>query len=148
MAYAMDWKKILIISALLLAPLALMNCGSAGENNAATSRVGPSGPTYPNRLYFDLTAETIIVAPKSSVVFTVRVWDALGNMAANVVVYFSGGGGKWDPAFVITDANGMVHGVTTVDGGAGTIMYVTVTVENMSLTIPVQIISTGGPPAK
>jgi hypothetical protein len=148
MAYAMDWKKILIISALLLAPLALTNCGSSSENNSASSKVGPSGPTYPNKLYFDLTTEATVVRDGDIVSITVRVWDAVGNMAGNVSVYFSGGG-SWvlptTPApVVVTDSAGIAHGMVSMKGGAGTLVYVTATVENMSLTIPVQIIATGG----
>lgn len=142
MAYAMDWKKILIISALLLAPLALTNCGSAGENNSASNRVGPTGPTYPNKLYFDLTAETIVVQSGGSVAYTVRVWDSLGNMAGGVSVLFSGTG-KWTVNTALTDISGMAHGTLEMTGGAGTLAYVTVTVEDKSLTIPVQVVQTG-----
>jgi hypothetical protein len=138
MAYAIDWKKILILAALLLAPLALTNCGSA-VNNAATSNVGPKGPTYPNKLYFDLTATSSVAQSGGSVTFSVRVWDSLGNMVENVSVIFSGGG-TWTSATVTTDGSGIANGALTVSG-AGTISYVTVTVENMSLTIPVQIIA-------
>lgn len=140
MAYAMDWKKIIIISALLLAPLALTNCGSAGENNAASSRVGPVGPTYPNKLYFDLTAETIVVQADGTVTFTVRVWDSFGNMAGNVTTILAG---PTTSTTGVTDTGGIFHGVLTVKGGAGTLVYVTATIENMSVTIPIQILPTG-----
>jgi hypothetical protein len=140
MAYAMDWKKILIISALLLAPLALTNCGSAGENNSASNRVGPVGPTYPNKLYFDLTVETIVVIPNGTVTFTVRVWDSLGNMAGGVSVIMAG---TTDSATGVTDTSGVYHAILKQSGGAGTIVHVTATVENMSLTIPVQVVPTG-----
>jgi hypothetical protein len=147
MAYAMDWKKILIISALLLAPLALMNCGSAGENNSASSRVGPKGPTDPSKLYFDLTAESIVVQSGGTAAFTVRVRDSLGNVAGGVSVLFSGAG-TWTGNPGTTNLNGVVSGTLAITGGAGTLAYVTATVEDMSLTIPVQVLPTGGPPAK
>ncbi len=137
MAYAIDWKKILILAALLLAPLALTNCGSAAENNAATSNVGPKGPTYPNKLYFDLTAESSVVSSNGTVTFTVRVWDSVGNMAGNVAVILAGPDTSYSGS---TDGSGILHGVLTISGGAGTIVYVTATVENESLTIPVQVI--------
>lgn len=140
MAYAMDWKKILIISALLLAPMVLTNCGSSAENNASSNRVGPVGPTYPNKLYFDLTAETTVVAPDGTVTFTVRVWDSVGNMAGNVTVILAG---PTTSATGVTDTGGLYHGVLQVKGGAGTLIYITGTVENMSLTIPVQVLPTG-----
>lgn len=137
MAYAIDWKKIVLLAALLLAPLALTNCGSAGENNAAGSKVGPAGPTYPNKLYFDLTTETIVVASNGTATFTVRVWDSAGNMASGVSVILAGPDTSTSGT---TDGSGIFHGVLTVSGGAGTLIYVTGTVENMSLTIPLQVI--------
>lgn len=140
MAYAMDWKKILILFALLLAPLALANCGLPAENNSASSTVGPVGPTFPSKYYFDFTASSIVVQSGGSVAFTVRVWDSNGNMAGGVSNTFTGSG-KWENPTTTTDLNGMDRGILTVEGGAGTIDYVTVTVENLSLTIPVQIVA-------
>ena len=138
MAYVIDWKKILILAALLLAPLALTNCGSSAENNSASSAVGPAGPTYPGKLYFDLTATTSVLQQTFPGTFTVRVWDSAGNMAGNVSVIFAGPDTSYSGT---TDGSGIIHGVLTITGGAGTIVYVTATVENESLTIPVQVIA-------
>lgn len=140
MAYAMDWKKILILFALLLAPLALSNCGTPQESNSASSTVGPKGPTFPSKLYFDLTASSIVIQSGGSVQITVRVWDSLGNMAGGVSVHASGTG-KWATPTATTGIDGMAHGFLEMTGGAGTIAYITVTVEDLQLTIPVQVIA-------
>lgn len=149
MAYAIDWKKVVLLAALLLAPLALTNCGSA-EDNAASSTVGPAGPTYPSKLYFDLTAVNSVVQQTSAATFTVRVWDSAGNMASDVFVTLNGSSSYTD----LTTASGIVsYGGFSWTGasdiyvacGAGiiTVVYVTATVEDLSLTVPVQIIATG-----
>lgn len=140
MAYVIDWKKIIILSALLLAPLALANCGLPAENNSAASTVGPKGPTFPSKYYFDLTASSIVMQSGGSVAYKVRVWDSLGNMAGGVMVLFSGSG-KWDPKTGTTGLDGMTYGTSEITGGAGTIHYTTVTVEDLSLTIPIQVIA-------
>lgn len=140
MAYAMDWKKIIILFALLLAPLALANCGLPAENNSAASTVGPKGPTFPSKLYFDLTVSSIVIQSGGSVQITIRVWDSNGNMAGGVPVHASGTG-KWTEPTTSTGLDGMAHGFLEITGGAGTIAYITITVEDSSLTIPVQVIA-------
>ncbi|MBI4666136.1 MAG: hypothetical protein HY751_06995 [Nitrospinae bacterium] len=139
---AINWKKILVIGALLLAPLALTQCGSAGEQNSAEEKVGPVGPTYPSRYYFDLSVAPIIVQSNGTVTFTVQVHDSRGNVAGGVSVILAGPDTSTSG---VTDSNGFFFGVLEVKGTAGSIIYVTGTVEDMSLTIPVQVIpSTSG----
>ena len=150
MAHAIDWKKILILAALLLAPLALTNCGSAASNSAS-STVGPTGPTYPSKFYFDLTATTSVAQPGMTVTFSVRVWDTDGNMVEGMEVIMSGSGvglpssgtTTQTSTSTATNSSGICNASFKIgDTAGGTISYITAIVEDMSLTIPVQVIAT------
>ncbi|MBI5814593.1 MAG: hypothetical protein HZB29_03180 [Nitrospinae bacterium] len=139
-----NWKKLLILGLLMLAPLMLARCGTAADSNSASSTVGPKGPTSPSKYYFDLTAASLVVTTSGTAYYEVRVWDSNGNAAGNVNVTFSGD--------FETSGNTLTTGITGIDGitgmgisvkgSAGTVMYLTASVENLSLTIPVQVVST------
>jgi len=146
MAITVNWKKLLVLGLLMLAPFMLAKCGSAGEMNSAEARVGPKGPTTPSKYYFEMATPSIVIQSGGMAYFQVRVWDSLGNVAGGIYVTFSGDfkpTGTTIPSFP-TNSDGITGIGIEVKASAGQIMYVTATVEDMSLTIPVQVIANAG----
>ena len=150
----MTWKKTIILGLLLVAPLALAQCGAGNGESVASLTAGPSAPTVPSGYQFDMTVTPHSVHSDSSVAVTVRVWDRNGNMAGGVNVMIVGGDSSSPSATVPTDASGIARFVFTVKqvsgsgtGTAGGVLPITATLENGLLTVPVQVIPVIATPA-
>ncbi|MDH5478255.1 MAG: Ig-like domain-containing protein [Nitrospinota bacterium] len=141
-------RKIMMAVALapMMAVVLLSGCSSMEGESTADHRVGPVGPTYPSGYYFDGTVTPHSVVPPSSVVFLVRVYDSNGNLVPNVPVYW---GGPDDAGISTTGYDGIavfMLQIKAAGGGGimGSVMYNTFTVEDTYLTIPLQIVPSGG----
>ena len=136
------WKKILILGALLIAPLVLAQCGEV--KSVASKTYGPEGPTYPSGLYFKVVVAPYAVQTNSSAHTDVQVWDSNGNAAAGVNVAISGGDTVDDDNYTVTGENGQTGWIWEIKGNAGSVMYFTVTVEDKQITAPIQIVPSVG----
>jgi len=130
--------------ALLMAPMLGAGCNSLQSETVAEHHVGPAGPTYPSGYYFDVsvTPHSITTTGTHTVYYTVRVWDSNGNVVAGAPVQDSGAdkGGV-----TYTDYAGIVYigiALKTAGTGSSEVFYMTFTVEDSSLTIPLQLIIT------
>lgn len=137
----LTWKKIVILGVLLVTPFALAQCGSnTGGDSVASHRVGPKGPTFPGQYYFEVTVTPHTVLIDGTVAVVVRVFDKNGLPAVgvpmNVVGPEEAGAGS-------TDSNGFATFILTVSGVEGGISPLTVSIEDLVLTVPVQIIALG-----
>ncbi len=144
MSAKMTWHKIVILSALIAAPLFLANCGSDGSEHVATQTVGPTGPTSPSGYYFEVTASPHTIPVGGGVVLSVRVWDENGNAAGDAwgawsitgVLSFDGASGLF-----ITDTNGYSYfAYEFKDWSVTGTTYITVIIEDAVLQVPVTII--------
>ena len=128
-------KSLLAVFAIGFAGI-LSGCGDNSSMSAAeVVRAGTAGPTN-SGYYFNLTVSPGVINVDGSSTITVRVWNNLGPVE-NVDVGVSGD--VTNPAIVQTDVNGYVIGSYTVNGGAATTSYLTATVENLALTVGVQV---------
>lgn len=134
----MTMKTILMIGALLFAPFALAGCGET----VADHTVGPVGPTSPGGYYFEAKVSPHTIPNESNVLFTVRVWDSNGNVGGGVPLTWSGG--QDDAATSLTNVNGYAYLSLVISGNAGGIAHITVTIEDKTVTIPVQILPVSG----
>lgn len=142
MMKALTWKKILILAALLLAPLALAGCGD-GEGVASASS-GVRGPSYPSGYYVELTVTPYNTITNSTVNVTVKVWDSNGNPAGGVVVMVGGDESADDKNFQTTGSNGEAIWSWEIKAPAGAVVPITATVESTSATVNVQVVSSAG----
>lgn len=134
----LTWKKILILGVLLVTPLALAQCGESGGESVSSHHVGPVGPTFPSGYYFDATVTPHSIPSDSVVIVLLRAWDNKGNPVAGAQFFLGGLDTVENPG--TTSAGGFTYFEITITGGAGSTVYLTFTVEDSSLTIPVQII--------
>jgi len=131
--------KILLLAALFMAPPLMAGCGAAPESESvAQSYAGPTGPTFPSSYYFDLSITPHTIQTPGTVGVTVRVWDSRGNVVANAPIIFVGPDTSTTGT---TSAGGISTKVLEIKGNAGGVVFVTVTVEDSSLTLPVQIVA-------
>jgi len=109
--------------------------------------VGPVGPTQPSGYYFDLTVTPNALFVGGGVQSSVNVRDSHGNAVggASVVITVSGID-AFDAAglAITTNANGQGSMWMEYKGvGIGGLSFFTATLENRSLTAPVQLIAPG-----
>ncbi|MBF0170327.1 MAG: hypothetical protein HQK87_04445 [Nitrospinae bacterium] len=137
----MDTIRRLALAALLLAaPAFLTYCGNAdGGQQVSTDHVGPVGPTTPNGYYFEMTVSPQTITSGSNVSITVQVYDEQGNAAADVLVVFAGASNDPKESSVVTGVNGQGYFILQVKGPPSSYTYVTCTVEDKQLTVPVYI---------
>jgi len=130
--------------ALLMTPMLGAGCNSLQSETVAEHHVGPAGPTYPSGYYFDVsvTPHSITTTGTHSVLYTIRVWDSNGNVVSGVMVAASGAD---KVGYIPTDYAGIASvGIEMKTSGTGgsEVFYMTFTVEDSALTIPVQLIIT------
>lgn len=114
-------------------------CSSMDSESTADHHVGPVGPTYPSYLFFDATVTPHSIMPPSTATFMVRVWDNNGNLVSGVPVIFTG---AQTSAIVTTGDAGIAYLVLELKGNAAGVIWITVWIEDTSLTIPIQSIGT------
>lgn len=137
------FMKTFILLVLIAAPLTVMGWSCADEQ-VAQNRVGPAGPSSQNKLYFDLAVTPYTIQSGNVIDVTFRVWDSAGNMMAGVTGYLSGVSIDPTKAMATTGEDGISGWVVEIKATPGSVVYVTVTVEDLSLTAPVQIMSSTG----
>ena len=132
----LTWKKIIILGVLLVTPFVLAQCGVSEGESVASHHVGPVGPTFPGKYYFDATVTPHTIENNGTVAIVIRVYDQnglpAGGVAMNVV-------GPETPGAGATNTDGLITFILTVEGTAGGISNITVAIEDSALTIPVQI---------
>jgi len=135
----LSWKKILGLIALILAPFLLAQCGDAGMS--ATSTVGEAGPTEPSGYYFNATVSPHSIISGAIVTIHVRVWDSNGNLASGVWIALSGVVADPKDVQTQTGSDGTGGWVFEMKYPPGSVIPVNITVENKTLSVPVQIIT-------
>ncbi len=138
----LTWKKILILGVLLVTPLALAQCGESGGESVASHHVGPVGPTFPSGWYFDATVTPHSAPAGSTVIFTIRVWDRNGLPASGVEIWLglSATETSVENPFFTNLYGYMTQQYEIEGGGGGEVTYLSVTVQDTVLTLPIQII--------
>ncbi len=135
----LTWKKILILGVLLVTPLALAQCGENGGESVSSHHVGPVGPTFPSGYYFDATVTPHSIPSDSVVIVLLRAWDNKGNPVAGAAFFLGGIDTVENPG--VTGVGGFTYFEVTIEGGEGSTVFLTFTLEDSSLTLPVQIIA-------
>ena len=139
----MTFRK-LINSALpaLVVTMLLAGCSSMESESVADHHVGPVGPTYPSMYYFEATVTPHTVTPPATVSLMVRVYDSNGNLVPNVPVYGAGPGAGSDTV-ATTGYDGIARFAMEINALtaelAGQVLWITFSVEDTTLTIPVQV---------
>lgn len=132
--------KILLLAALFVAPLVMAGCGAApAEESVANSNPVTRGPSKPSGYYVEMTITPHTVQTPGTIAVRVRVWDARGNMVSGVPVTVVGALDK--AAAGTTDANGLLIGTVEIKGDAGGVDFIYVLVEDLELSLPVQIVA-------
>ncbi|MGK7345339.1 MAG: hypothetical protein ACNS63_05975 [Candidatus Nitrospinota bacterium M3_3B_026] len=144
MMKALTWEKILILAALLLAPLALAGCGESEGESVAAASSGVKGPSYPSGYHMELIVTPYSTISNSTVNVTVKVWDSNGNPAGGVAVMVGGDESADDDNFGTTGSNGEARWSWEIKAPAGAVLPITATVESMSATVMVQVVSAAG----
>lgn len=119
----------------LLFVMAMYSCGE--DTDSSTKTYGPVGPTE-SGYFFTLTVSPTVLNDLATGYFNAKVVDGNGLPVANVPVIFAGFAD--DNIYTATGADGYAHGGVTVELSPGFIVYVTVRVENKSITGTIQII--------
>ena len=130
----MSSRKSFVFVGLLLA-LTTIACGEATDSSSKT--YGPSGPTQSGYM-LELTVSPSVLQNAGTTYLSVYVTNASGVAVSGVTAYFSGSSDTLGSAS--TSATGFAGVSYTVESTVGDIVYVTVTVEDISITAPVQII--------
>ncbi|MDH5637006.1 MAG: hypothetical protein OEZ04_00775 [Nitrospinota bacterium] len=139
-------KLVTLALTVFVMSLSIAGCSSMESESVADHHVGPVGPTYPSLYYFEATVTPHTVVPPATAIFMVRVFDSNGNLVPNVPVYALGAD---ESTMGETDYSGIARFslVIASKGGGGISGYVlpmTFSVEDTSLTIPVQVAPAGG----
>lgn len=119
----------------LLFVVAIYSCGEQTDDSSKT--YGPVGPTK-NGYSFELTTAPSVLQNGGTTYLSVYVTTSDGGAASNVTAIFSGSSELLGTAS--TSETGFAGVSFTVDATAGDIVYVTVTIEDKSITAPIQII--------
>lgn len=131
--------KTALVAVIGVSFLAVGGCGKADSNSI---RVGPVGPTSPSGYYFTLEANPAVVQALGTVNIGVRVTDA-ANVPINgtvTVVTVHLAGSTTSGSDVKIDAIGRASAFLVMTGTGGRTVYITATVEDKNLTVPIQIL--------
>lgn len=131
-------NKVVGLIAILIAPFFLSQCGT---DMSAVNMVGPEGPTSVNGYYFTLRVAPRTIRSGNVVDVSVQVFDSAGNVKSGVLVTISGVSIDPEDAATITDASGMGGWLYQINQPGGSVVFITVTVGDKSLTAPVQVIT-------
>jgi len=130
----MSSRKSLVFVGMLFV-LSTFACGE--ETDSSSKTYGPAGPTQ-NGYILELTVSPSVLQNNGTAYLSVYVTNSSGVAVPSVTAYFSGSSDTLGSAS--TSASGYAGVSYTVESTAGDIVYVTVTVEDISITAPIQII--------
>lgn len=133
--------RVAVVAAMVFAATLAAGCNTVDSEATADTHVGPVGPTYPSKYYFDATVTPHSVLPPATVTFMIRVWDNNGNLVSGVPMTVAGAATS---TTATTNDAGVAYIVYTISkssssSGAG-VTYITVNIEDTVLTIPLQLI--------
>jgi hypothetical protein len=139
----LTWRKIIILGVLLVTPFALAQCGSSTEGESvSSSHVGPVGPTFPGKYFFDATMTPHTVMAKGTVTILLRAWDIDGNPAPGVSFITSGFIKEIDlDSLPTTGSGGYTYMVIEIPAGPANVSSLIFTVEDTSLSIALQVLA-------
>ncbi len=134
-------RRLALLVLLLASPATLVSCGNGdGGEQVASGHVGPVGPTSPSGYYFEVTVTPHTITSGSDIAVTIRAYDQNGNAASGVPVNVAGTGMDPKDTFGSTSSTGYARWSIQMNSVVASYSYVTVSIEDKQLTVPVYII--------